>query len=140
MSTHGRKFTWFEKLTNVCDSLPDEYYKEMVTAITHYGTYGAEPQFSEPLLNCVFESVREDIDNSVNWREQKKKQARNDKGQFVPKPKNEETACETVSEPYGDRTDTVTDTVETVTGGNRPTIPYHSIPFHTKPNQDIHTT
>ena len=115
MNKQNGNFTWFDKLTRVLNSLPAEYVGEMALAIANYGTYGDEPQFSEPLLGCVFEGIRDDIDNSVKWREDRRNQKRNDKGQFASNIENEETAGETVSEPYGDRTDTVTDTADTVT-------------------------
>lgn len=123
MEQTRRNFTWFAKLTDVCDSLPAEYQGEMTMAIIHYGTHGTEPEFSTPLLNAVFAGVREDIDNSVLWREDRKSQKRNEKGQFSSKNTETKTPSKTVSEPCG----TVTVDTVTVTGGstdgNRPTIP-----------------
>lgn len=62
------KFTWFPKLTRVLEALPPEHVAEMALAIAQYGTDGAEPEFSTPILMAVFEGVREDIDASVNAR------------------------------------------------------------------------
>ena len=67
-----RKFTWFPKLTDlineVAKDMPDAV-SELVIAITNYGTYGIEPEFSSIALKYAFMSVREDIDNSISARE-----------------------------------------------------------------------
>jgi hypothetical protein len=62
MSKQAHEFTWSEKITRVLNSLPAEYVGEMALAIVNYGTYGDEPQFSEPLLGCVFVSIQDEID------------------------------------------------------------------------------
>ena len=67
-----RTFTWFPKLTRVMQALPPENVAEFAMAIAEYGTNGASPSFSSPLLTAVFEGVREDIDNSVNARHRNK--------------------------------------------------------------------
>ncbi len=63
-----RTFTWFPKLTRVMRALPAENVAEFAVAVAEYGTNGAEPEFSSPILAAVFEGVREDIDNSLNAR------------------------------------------------------------------------
>jgi hypothetical protein len=140
MEQTRHNFTWFAKLTDVCDSLPVEYQSEMTMAIIHYGTHGTEPEFSNPLLNAVFAGVREDIDNSVLWREDRKSQKRNEKGQFASKNTETKTPVETVSEPCR----TVTADTVTVTDGNRPTIPSKAIPsqdipYHSKKGKNKQT-
>lgn len=78
-----RKFTWFPKLTRALEATPSEFKEEYMMAILHYGTYGIEPEFSQPLLAVAFEGIREDIDNSVNARA-------NNKGGRPKKRENEE--------------------------------------------------
>ena len=67
-SAEQRAFTWFPKLTRVLQALPAENVAEFAMAIAEYGTNGADPSFSSPILAAVFEGVREDIDNSTAAR------------------------------------------------------------------------
>lgn len=64
-----RSFTWFPKLTAAVDRVPDEFALEFAKALMAYGTYGIVPEFSEWGLAVAFETVREDIDNSIRARD-----------------------------------------------------------------------
>lgn len=57
------KFTWFPKLTATVARVPEEQRPALLWALALYGTYGEEPDLSWP-LDAIFESLREDIDNS----------------------------------------------------------------------------
>lgn len=60
-------FTWFEKFGDVCAKLNDTDRKEFVYAIAMYGMYGEDVELPY-LLDALFESVKEDIDNSKSAR------------------------------------------------------------------------
>ena len=57
------KFTWFPKLTATVAKVPEEQRGAILWALAQYGTYGVEPVLEWP-LDAIFESLREDIDNS----------------------------------------------------------------------------
>lgn len=57
------KFTWFPKLTTTVAKVPEEQRGALLWALVQYGTYGTEPTLEYP-LDAIFESLREDIDNS----------------------------------------------------------------------------
>lgn len=57
------KFTWFPKLTATVAKVPEEQRHVLLWALVEYGTYGIEPALEYP-LDAIFESLREDIDNS----------------------------------------------------------------------------
>lgn len=59
----GEKFTWQPKFTRVIEQLPDELFREIVTAIVQYGTFGIVPELEFP-CNVIFESLKDDIDYS----------------------------------------------------------------------------
>lgn len=59
----GDKFTWFPKMTEAAERIPEEYRAAFVWQVIRYGTYGEEPGFSWP-LDAVFAAMKEDIDNS----------------------------------------------------------------------------
>lgn len=63
------KFTWFPKITRVVERIPSEDQRgTFALAVMRYGTEGAEPSLEYP-LDALFESIREDVDNSVSARE-----------------------------------------------------------------------
>lgn len=63
------KFTWFPKITRVVERIPSEDQRgTFALAVMRYGTDGAEPSLEYP-LDALFESIREDVDNSVSARE-----------------------------------------------------------------------
>lgn len=66
------KFTWFPKLTAALERVPEGPRGELCWAIIQYGTNGIEPEFSDWALSAVFESLREDIDNSLAARNKNK--------------------------------------------------------------------
>lgn len=57
------KFTWFPKLTATAARVPDSQRGALLWALAVYGTTGQEPDLEWP-LDALFESLREDIDNS----------------------------------------------------------------------------
>lgn len=66
------EFTWFEKFTRVLNAIPgEEDQARFVLAVVKYGTTKEEPQLAYP-LNALFESIREDIENSVGARNKNK--------------------------------------------------------------------
>lgn len=62
------KFTWPEKFTRTIEKVPDELLPKLIRAILAYGTDGVEPELEFP-LDSIFESMREDIDNSHKFRD-----------------------------------------------------------------------
>ncbi len=62
------KFTWPEKFTRTIERVPDELLPRLIRAILAYGTDGVEPELDFP-LDSIFESMREDIDNSHKFRD-----------------------------------------------------------------------
>ena len=86
------KFTWFPKLTAALERVPEGPRGELCWAIIQYGTNGVEPEFDDWALSAVFESLREDIDNSLAARNK-------NKGGRPPKARKVETVvfdnCET---------------------------------------------
>lgn len=78
----GSAFTWFEKFTRTLERVAKEDQGRFAIAIIRYGTYDEEPDFSYP-LDAIFESIRDDIDNSKRSRENGAKGGRgNKKGGF----------------------------------------------------------
>ena len=69
----ANKFTWFPKLTEALGRMPEEPRSKMLWALVQYGTNGVEPDFGDDwALQTIFETLREDIDNSVNARSKNK--------------------------------------------------------------------
>lgn len=60
-------FTMFEKFGDVCAALDEADRKELMYAICMYGMYGEEVELPY-LLNAIFISLKEDIDNSKESR------------------------------------------------------------------------
>ena len=133
------KFTWFPKLTAALERVPEGPRGELCWAIIQYGTNGVEPEFDDWALSAVFESLREDIDNSLAARN-KNKGGRPRKG---TKPETGVSdSCETtetgVSE-NGNGGFEVLETPETgVSEHENPSLytsPYQAIPSQTIPGQ-----
>lgn len=130
----ANKFTWFPKLTNALERVPEGPRGQLLWAIAQYGTNGVEPEFEDWALSAVFESLREDIDNSVEARAKNKGgRPRKAKPEPEQEPRNGNGGFE-VSE-----TDK-TGVSESGNGGfevseTQETPPY--IPDHTKPDQTI---
>lgn len=137
------KFTWFPKLTAALEKMPESPRGIMAWAIIQYGTNGVEPDFGDEwALATIFESLREDIDNSIKARNQ-------NKGGRPPKTV-ESTVAETAGSDDAKPTETgvsepknggLRNGKPTETGVSEPenpslyTKPYQSIPSHTKPEQ-----
>lgn len=151
----ANKFTWFPKFTKALERMPEGPRAQMLWAIVQYGANGVEPEFNsdncsvevgidadgEPItvdyswnMETIFETIREDIDNSVEARARNKGgRPRKAKPEPEPEPRNGNGGFE------------VTETDKTVVsesenGGfevseTQETPPY--IPDHTKPDQTI---
>lgn len=116
-----RKFSWFPKFTAVLEYLATDEARDLAFAMVEYGAKGEEPTFEKPYLMAIFESVREDIDNSVA-------QCNNNKGGRPRKLK--EAKKREVSKPENEGF------LESKNGGFSETEnPNHTKPSHTKPNQ-----
>lgn len=151
----ANKFTWFPKFTKALERMPEGPRAQMLWAIVQYGANGVEPEFNsdncsvevgidadgEPItvdyswnMETIFETIREDIDNSVEARARNKGgRPRKAKPEPEPEPRNGNGGFE-VSE-----TDK-TGVSESENGGfevseTQETPPY--IPNHTSPNQAI---
>lgn len=151
----ANKFTWFPKFTKALERMPEGPRAQMLWAIVQYGANGVEPEFNsdncsvevgidadgEPItvdyswnMETIFETIREDIDNSVEARARNKGgRPRKAKPEPEPEPRNGNGGFE-VSE-----TDK-TGVSESENGGfevseTQETHPY--IPDHTKPDQTI---
>lgn len=133
----ANKFTWFPKFTKALERMPEGPRAQMLWAIVQYGANGVEPEFNgdncsvvvgidadgEPIavdyswnMETIFETIREDIDNSVEARARNKGgRPRKAKPEPEPEPRNGNGGFE------------VSETAETP--------PY--IPDHTKPDQAI---
>lgn len=143
------KFTWLPKFTNTLLSVPEEHQAALFRALAQYGNFGIEPDFGDDwALRAVFESLREDIDNNKRFRSNGSSGGRGNKkgdGEGVSNP--ETPLCESET-PLSDTENPPLDVCEggetplcevgeTQKGGSdfAPSIPYQSIPNHTKPTQ-----
>lgn len=133
------KFTWFPKLTAALERVPEGPRGELCWAIIQYGTNGIEPEFADWALSAVFESLREDIDNSLAARNK-------NKGGRPPKSSKAETGVsedaetsETGVSENGNGGFEVSETTETgVSEPENPSLytnPYQSIPSQAIPVQ-----
>ncbi len=124
------KFTWFPKLTATAEKVPEELRPVLVWALIQYGTYGTEPDLAWP-LDAIFESLRDDVDNS--------KTARNgNKGGRPPKAKKAENEVSAPGKKPGLKTPE-TGVSENENGGFETSEPkpIHTNTNHTNTNQGI---
>ncbi|MCI6844457.1 MAG: DUF6291 domain-containing protein [Coriobacteriaceae bacterium] len=119
----GAKFTWFPKLTSTVAKVPEEHRGLFLWALAQYGTYGIEPELAWP-LDAIFESLREDIDNSKRSIENGRRGGRGNKNGA---PEKREAGF----------TEQETPLFETGKGGleDSQAIPGQSSPIHTNPDQ-----
>lgn len=133
------KFTWFPKLTAALERVPEGPRGELCWAIIQYGTNGVEPEFDDWALSAVFESLREDIDNSLAARNKNKggRPRKGDKRETGVSDSSETTETG-VSENQNGGFE-VLETPETgVSEHENPSLytsPYQSIPSQTIPGQ-----
>ena len=132
------KFTWFPKMTATLERVPEGQRGELCWAIIQYGTNGVEPEFGD-LRDAVFESLREDIDNSIAARNKNKggrprKDAKAETGVSEGTETTETGVSENGNGGYG-----VSETTETgVSENGNPSLytnPYQSIPSQSIPGQ-----
>ena len=125
------KFTWFPKLTATCAKVPAGQRGLLYEALVNYGTFGIEPSLQWP-LDAIFESLREDIDNSkrcasrgkVGGRGNKKSQKSKD-----VKPPSEDTKA-----PFCDCESTLYECEKGALDESEK-VGSQSIPIHTNPVQ-----
>lgn len=131
------KFTWFPKLTATVAKVPEEQRGAILWALAQYGTYGVEPALEWP-LDAIFESLREDIDNSkraissggTGGRGNKKGASSDSKGPFA----NGETSLCECQNPACDHVETGVSETENGGSGDAEPKPSHTKPNHTKPS------
>lgn len=126
------KFSWFPKLTKTLERVPEEQRADIAWALICYGTYDEEPDLAWP-LDAIFESLRDDIDNS--------KRAIRDGGSGGRG--NKKTEEQPSEKPSNDEGEHPFETIETVVsesekgGFEEPEAkPIHTNTKHTKPVQD----
>ena len=130
------KFTWFPKLTAALERVPEGPRGELCWAIIQYGTNGVEPEFTDWALSAVFESLREDIDNSLAARNK-------NKGGRPPKARKAETvvsdSCETTETGVSENGNGGFEVLETAeTGVSVPENPsLYTSPCQAIPSQSI---
>lgn len=91
-------FTWFDKLTDILELVPDmEDRKTLAYAFVMYGSEGEEPELGYP-LNALFEAVRSDLDNTREAHANGKRGGRPKKTQVSGVSEVEEPQEELVSE------------------------------------------
>lgn len=136
------RFTWFPKLTATAAKVPEAQRGALLWALALYGTAGEEPSLEWP-LDAIFESLREDIDNSKRAIDAGKTGGRGRRKGSSESGKDHFTECETpLSEienpPFDDCAGDETGLSETVNGGleSAEPKPYQSIPNHTKPKKE----
>ena len=67
----GARFTWFDKFSATLAKIPEDMRGTFALAMIDYGVKEIEPSFEFP-YDAIFESVREDIDNSRKARNENK--------------------------------------------------------------------
>lgn len=136
------KFTWFPKLTATAAKVPEAQRGALLWALALYGTTGEEPSLEWP-LDAIFESLREDIDNSkraissgkTGGRGNRKGDSSDSKDAFSER---ETPLCETANPPFDDCANDDTYLSETENGGSASPEPnpYQSTPNHAKPKRE----
>lgn len=156
----ANKFTWFPKFTKALERMPEGPRAQMLWAIVQYGANSVEPEFNsdncsvevgvdadgEPItvdyswnMETIFETIREDIDNSVEARARNKggrprKDAKAETGVSDGTETSETGVSENGNGGFG-----VSETTETgVSEPENPSLytnPYQSIPSQAIPVQ-----
>lgn len=132
------KFTWLPKFTKTLQKVPVEYQATLFMALVQYGNFGIEPTFEDWILEPIFESLREDIDNNKSFRSNgsnggrgKKKRGNNETDESKNPLCNNENPPSECSESIETP---LREDLENENGGSEksPSIPYQSIPNQTK--------
>ena len=132
------KFTWFPKLTATAARVPDSQRGALLWALAVYGTTGQEPDLEWP-LDALFESLREDIDNSKRAISAGKTGGRGKRKE--PSSDSEDPFQESETTLYGDANPPLDDDEKVYTGVSEPvnggsgkaeTIPNHTNPYQAK--------
>lgn len=135
------KFTWFEKFSNVVETLPEQDQLWFIKKIFAYGMYGTDPEFEFP-YTMVFAAIKEDIDNSNERR------FNSSKGGSAPRNKASEDVPEEEATPSviddSENTSSECDVPETTSSDSQVTESTSSefgnaeaLQPHTIPNQSI---
>ena len=122
------KFSWFPKITKTLEKVPDEQRYELMWALARYGTYGEEPDLRWP-LDAVFESLRDDIDNSKKAIRHGGTGGRGNKK--APSEDAERVVSVSEKAPFEEPERGVSDDGKGGFDDAKP-IPFHTIPSHTK--------
>lgn len=128
-------------MTATVAKVPEDERGKLLWALVLYGTYGEEPGLEYP-LDAIFESLREDIDNSKNaiyngkTGGRGKKKGSSDNAE-PPSGNGETPLSETVNPPFECPEDGETPLFDGGNGGSEDAKPkpYQSIPVHTKPDK-----
>lgn len=136
------RFTWFPKLTATAAKVPEAQRGALLWALALYGTTGEEPSLEWP-LDAIFESLREDIDNSKRAIGAGKTGGRGKRKVASSDPKDpfsecETPLCEAANPAFEDCDEAETVLSDTGNGGSEDAEPkpYQSTPNHTKPRKE----
>lgn len=72
----SRHFTCFGKIGEIISMVPKEQGAELAYALVLYGTLGQEATFGDPMTSALYESLKDDVDQSLCKIEQGKRGGR----------------------------------------------------------------
>lgn len=72
----SRHFTCFGKIGEIISMVPKEQGAELAYALVLYGTLGQEATFDDPMTSALYESLKDDVDQSLLKIEQGKRGGR----------------------------------------------------------------
>lgn len=79
----ARSFGWTARITEQMEEMPDDVAAEYCMIIVMYGSYGIEPVGCSWPVMAAFRGIKDDIDNSIAYRERGKKGGRQKKDKEV---------------------------------------------------------
>jgi uncharacterized phage protein (TIGR02220 family) len=79
----ARSFGWTARITEQMEEMPDDVAAEYCMIVVMYGSYGIEPVGCSWPVMAAFRGIKEDIDNSIAYRERGKKGGRPKKDKEV---------------------------------------------------------
>lgn len=128
-------FTIFEKFGDVCAALNEADRKELCYAICMYGMFGEEVELPY-LLNAIFISLKEDIDNSKESRQRGSKGGRPRKGQTVSEQPEQDVTDMPEPEVSENEKPGVSETQKPPVSGKAAKSESQTKPNQTKPSQN----
>lgn len=72
----ARSFGWTARITEQMEEMPDDVAAEYCMIVVMYGSYGIEPVGCSWPVMAAFRGIKDDIDNSIAYRERGKKGGR----------------------------------------------------------------